>query len=138
MAVPLPITSIIKWNRDGVICTPTEHNRSELSVDFDRISSSDRMGNGRLRTYHVADKRRWSCSWSMLPATGSEIVDGKDGGAAMEKFYRETPVEFIMSITHSDSNLDESAVVVFKNFSKTHVKRGAYDFWDISVSVEEV
>lgn len=137
MAVTLPLGSIIRWNRNGVICEPTEHSRSELSVDFDRIKNSDRMANGRLREYYVADKRTWSVSWDMVPAPSAHTVDGKAGGADMEKFFKDTKGEFQMSIKHKDSDLDETVTVVFTGFDKAHVKRGAYDIWDVSVSMEE-
>lgn len=138
MAEPLPLTSIIRWNRDGTVCEPTEHSRSELSVDFERTNSSDRMADATLRQYYVADKRSWSVSWDMVPAPTSETVDGKAGGAEMQEFYYNTPVEFDMTIQHADSNLDETVKVVFSSFSKTHVRRGLYDFWDVSVGLDEV
>lgn len=131
------LTSIIEWEKNGEVLVPTEHNRSELSVDVERIESSDRMANGRLRKYHVTDKRSWSVSWDMLPAPTAETVDGKAGGLEMEQFYYSTPGEFLMHVKHADSTLDETVRVVFTNFSKTHVRRGKIDFWDLSVSVEE-
>lgn len=134
----LPLKSIIEWNRNGVICIPTEHNRSELSVDVDRIKESDRMANATLREYYVADKRSWSVSWDMIPAPSSETVDGKAGGTEMEKFYFDTPGEFNMTIQHADTNLDMTVRVVFDSFDKTHVRRGKIDFWDISASMTEV
>lgn len=137
MAVPLPITSIMEWTRGDVVCKPTEGNRSQLSVDYEDIGSSDRMANARLRKYHVARKRSWSVSWTMVPAPTSETVDGNAGGAEMEQFYHDTPVEFTMSIKHKDTGLDETVQVVFTSFSKVHVARGAFDMWDVSISVEE-
>lgn len=137
MATPLPITSIMEWRRGDAVCKPTEGNRSQLDVDYEDIQSSDRMANGRLRKYHTARKRSWSVSWTMLPAPTSETVDGNAGGAEMEKFYNETPIEFLMSIKHKDTGLDETVTVVFTSFSKTHVARGAFDMWDLSVSMEE-
>lgn len=138
MAVNLPITSIIEWS-DGVeVCRPTEGNRSELSVDFDRMKSSDRMANGRLREYYITDKRSWSVSWDMLPVPTSETVDGNAGGAEMEAFYKSHPGEIMLSIKHKDSGLDETVAVVLSSFNKTHVARGAYDIWNLSVSMEEI
>lgn len=138
MAKHLNLKSIVVWTRNGATIQPTEHNRSELSVSDERIKSSDRMNNGRLRQYYVADKRTWSLSWSMIPAPSEETVDGKAGGSAIENFYRSTPGEFTMRIQHADTDLDETVTVVFSNFSKVHARRGAFDFWDVSVSLEEV
>lgn len=96
------------------------------------------MANGTLRQYYVSDKRTWSLSWDMLPAPSEETVDGKAGGSDIENFYLGTPGEFTLRVTHADSDLDEEVQVVFSSFDKTHVRRGSYDFWDVSVSMEQV
>lgn len=46
----------------------SDHNRSPISVDKLRIETRDRMINGRMRSYHVADKMTISVSWEMLPS----------------------------------------------------------------------
>lgn len=134
----LPITSIIEWQRGTTTVVPTEHNRDAVGVSYDRIEYSDRMNNGRLRKYYVNDKRTWSVAWTMLPAPSEETVDQKAGGHEMEQFYLNTPGEFLLTIKHADGTLDEEPIkVVFSSFSKTHVRRGAYDFWDLNLSMEE-
>lgn len=138
MAVNLPLTSIIEWIKPGSTIRPTEGNRSELSVDFERIEDRERMANARLRSYFVADKRSWSVSWDMIPAPSEETVDEAAGGEEIENFYRTTPGSFTMTIQHKDSNLDETVEVMFASYDKTHVARGAHDIWNISVSLEEV
>lgn len=138
MTVNLPITSLIEWSAGADVCRPTEHNRDNLNMDVDRMKQSDRMANGRLREYYVADKRTWSVSWTMLPAPSSETVDGAAGGAEMEEFYNTHPGEIMLTIKHKDSNLDFTVPVVLSSFDKTHVARGAFDMWDLSVSMEEV
>lgn len=134
----LPKGTIMEWTRGEVTCFPSDHSRSELSVSNDRIGSSDRMANGRLRKYHVADKRTWSASWDLLPAPSEMTVDEKAGGKEIEQFYKNTKGEFQMKITNVDIELDEIVTVVFTNFDKDIAKRGAYDMWNISVAVEEV
>lgn len=134
----LALDSIVTWTRGAVECRPTEHNRSALAVSYERIKSSDRMANGTLRQYYVTDKRTWSLSWDMLPAPSSETVDGAAGGIEIEKFYLQTPGEFTLKIVHADSDLDEEVQVVFSSFDKTHVRRGKYDLWDLSVAMEQV
>lgn len=134
----LDLKAIVTWNRNGVVCIPSEHNRTAMGAGNERIKHSNRMKNGRLRQYYVADKRTWTISWDMLPAPDSETVDGKAGAASIEKFHNETAGEFTMTIQHADSSLDETVLVVFSDFDKTHVRRGKYDFWDISVGIEEV
>lgn len=127
----------MEWTRGTTVCKPSDHSRSALSVSTERIGESDRMANGRLRKYHVADKRQWSTSWSLLPAPSELTVDEKAGAAEMEQFYKDTKGEFQMKITNKDSNLDETVTVVFTEFDKDIAKRGAYDMWNISVTVEE-
>lgn len=45
-----------------------DHNRSSIDVSFERLEQRQRMVNGRMRSFHVADKRKISMSWSMLPS----------------------------------------------------------------------
>lgn len=46
----------------------SDHNRSPISVDKLRIETRDRMINGRMRSFHTADKMTISVSWDMLPS----------------------------------------------------------------------
>lgn len=133
----LPLGTIMQWSDQGITCHPSDHSRSELSVSTERIGHSERMANGRLRKYHIADKRTWSTSWDMLPAPSNMTADGKAGGKEIEKFFMDIKGEFTMRIINKDSNLNEEVRVVFKDFSKSIVKRGAYDMWNLNVSLEE-
>lgn len=46
----------------------SDHNRKELSFKNTRIEKRERMINGRMRSYHIADKISLSVSWDMLPS----------------------------------------------------------------------
>lgn len=46
----------------------SDHNRSSLDLTPDRIQKRDRMVNGTLRSWHIADKKSLRVSWSMLPS----------------------------------------------------------------------
>ena len=46
----------------------SDHNRGEISFSTDRIEKRERMINGRMRSYHVADKLNLSVSWQNLPS----------------------------------------------------------------------
>jgi hypothetical protein len=48
----------------------SDHNRSELSLSYERIETRQRMINGTMRSYHVADKVSVNTSWSRLPSRG--------------------------------------------------------------------
>lgn len=129
----LTLKQLMKWNDNPI----TEHNRKSLNFDPDRIERSQRMANGRLRKYVVADKEQFSVSWDMLPKGSTFSVDGKWSGDEIVNFYKTTKGSFTLTITNGDDTT-ETYTVVFTDFSKEIVKRGAYDFWNISCSMEEV
>lgn len=129
----LVLVQLMKWNGNEI----TEHNRKPLSIDTDPIQSDKRMANGRLRRYTVARKKKFSVSWDMLPKGVSFAVDGKWAGGAMEAFYESNPGSFTLEITDIDATTS-TYQVMFTDFSKEITKRGAQDFWSISVSMDEV
>jgi hypothetical protein len=131
--VYMPKGSIMKWNGNDI----TEHNRSELNIKVNRIETSQRMANGTLRKYIVADKREFSCSWNMVPNEDVSTVDGKWGGKSIETFYNANGGSFTLTVTHGDATTD-TYTVVFTDFSKVINKRGTYDAWDIDITLEEV
>ncbi len=166
----------------------SDNNRSEISVGFERIENRQRMLNGRMRSYHIADKRRISVSWDMLPsrsfyslplfdttsANDSVIgkspynkksglptmadqqftTDGGAGGVELLDWYNNHPGSFWVYLSYDNyKNFDsddaqynrlqeysEAVEVFFSNFEYSIVKRGGsnYDFWSISVELEEV
>lgn len=89
----------------------SDDNRKEISFRTDRIEKRERMINGRMRSYHIADKLLIETSWEMLPsraypdnpqfddATGKVqqalrgleyTTDGGAGGAEILDWYRQT------------------------------------------------
>lgn len=62
LTVPATITG------QSTILILSDHNRSPINVDKIRIETRDRMINGRMRSYHTADKMSISVSWEMLPS----------------------------------------------------------------------
>lgn len=123
----------MKWNNTSV----TEHKRSSLQIDVERIEESDRTASGFLRKWVVADKKTFSCSWSEVPALAANTVDGKWGGQDIETFHATTPGVFTLTIVQSHRT--DTYNVVFKSFDKEVVKRtGQADRWNINVSLEEV
>jgi hypothetical protein len=55
-------------NNSGSFITLSDHNRGSLDFGVQRIENRQRMVNGRMRSYWVADKRTLSVSWTMLPS----------------------------------------------------------------------
>lgn len=123
----------MRWAGNAI----TDHNRSSLSISPERIEKKQRMANGIMRKYIIADKRTFSCSWEMLPKKTVQTVDGFWGGEAMEDFWSSTPGSFALEITDGDGEV-YTYTVMFSEFSKEIVKRGSVDFWQISVTMEEV
>jgi hypothetical protein len=52
----------------------SDHNRTDMSFSPQRIEQRQRTINGRMRSYHIADKLQMSVSWSNLPSR-SHIAD---------------------------------------------------------------
>lgn len=92
----------------------SDDNRESLDFKTIRLEKRERMINGRMRSYHIADKLSLSATWSMIPsrsfsirpdfnlATGSSeayasgrpgtadtsyTTDGGAGGAEMLEWY---------------------------------------------------
>jgi hypothetical protein len=62
----LTVPATIAYQSDVLILS--DHNRSPIEVSKIRIETRDRMINGRMRSYHTADKMSISVSWEMLPS----------------------------------------------------------------------
>jgi hypothetical protein len=46
----------------------SDHNRTDMSFSPQRIEQRQRTINGRMRSYHIADKLQMSVSWNNLPS----------------------------------------------------------------------
>ena len=46
----------------------SDHNRGEMNISQQRIETRQRMINGTMRSYFIANKITLSVSWSMLPS----------------------------------------------------------------------
>jgi hypothetical protein len=133
MAMTFLRPRLMRWNNNAI----TDHNRSELGVAIERIENMQRMANGTMRKYIVADKRTFTVSWDMLPNQTVKTVDGFWGGQAMLDFYNATPGAFTLELARGDSTVSTYSVM-FSDFSYDVVKRSVYDFWNVSVTMEEV
>lgn len=120
----------------------TDHNRQDISVSVERIENKQRMATGTLRRYVVAKKRTWSTSWDNIPSTNSHengvvTVDGGWAGEDIERFHNNTDGPFQMQLRRGDGTV-ETVTVMISDFSKEISKRGIVDFWNLSISLEEV
>lgn len=156
MAISLPRGTLLQIEaKDPLASTPittlgwrniTEHNRSEFAVDSMRIEQTQRMSNGTLRKFHIADKKRFGLSWSMLPTYRTLTVDGYWGAEDLRTFYASDEgkgtfrirVNFAKDGTNQSSSGYEEYTVSFTDCSFVVVKRGIQAHWNVSMMMEEV
>ena len=110
----------------------SDHNRSEIKVTPNRIEKRERMINGHMRSYHIADKMNFDFSWDMLPSrsfglrpdfntstgksestgvfgrpTGADeqyTVDGGAGGGELLDWYENHTGSFWMFLAYDKYN----------------------------------
>lgn len=152
----LPRGSVLSIEAKDLLATPagttliwnkvTEHNRSELSMSVERIEKVSRTSNGSIRKNFIADKRKFSTSWTMLPSYRTFTVDGAWGAEDLRSFYLSDAgkgafnIKINLAKTGSDQTASgfESATVVISSCSFTLVKRGLQPFWNVSLDMDEV
>ena len=156
----------------------SDHNRGELQFATVRIEQRQRTINGRMRSYHIADKLNMSVSWNNLPSRayhedadfnssgvssykntdGEFTVDGGAGGVELLRWYENHQGPFWMYLAYDkysnfavDGEIESQSYghlgqynqiieVYISDFNYSVVKRGGstHDFWNISVTLEEV
>lgn len=102
----------------------SDHNRTDMSFSPQRIEQRQRTINGRMRSYHIADKLQMSVSWNNLPsrshnanpdfsyqtAAGNATeytADGGAGGGELLDWYENHKGPFWMFLAYDK----------YKNFS---------------------
>ena len=141
----------------------SDHNRSELSFASERIQNRQRMINGNMRSYNVADKLVLSTAWQMLPSksykeypnfntsgvssiTGQDeyTIDGGAGGLDILTWYNNNQGPFWVFLAYdqylNQTKYNQIVQMYFRDFSYSVVKRGLtnYDLWNINITLEEV
>ena len=149
----LPVGSVIYLDT-SLTYTPTwvklsEHNRSPVSIDTERIEKTQRMSGGTLRKVWIADKKTISTSWSMLPTNDTMTVDGGYGAASIRAFYHGEKGKNTFKVKISYNGVaarDEILLMSFTACSFTVIKRNVkaniadspQEFWDVSLTLEQV
>lgn len=75
----------------------SDNNRSPIDFKTTRIEKKERMINGRMRSYHTADKLTLTVSWEMLPSRALDTYAGFDAEGKPNLIKTETrlnPLEF--------------------------------------------
>jgi len=149
----LPVGSVLYFDTGSDATTPTwtklsEHNRASINLDLNRIEKTQRMSNGSLRKIWIADKKEISTSWSALPTYSSLTVDGGYGAADIKAFYLDKGKgTFKIKISYNAvAARDEIVLASFTSctfsISKRNIRSKAdsvpQEFWDVSLSLEEV
>lgn len=98
----------------------SDNNRGEINFNQERIEKRQRTINGRMRSYHIADKLSITMSWNMLPSrayfevadfdssgtspykntSGEFTTDGGAGGVAILDWYQSHPGPFWMYLAY--------------------------------------
>ena len=142
----MPRGSILLIKYGGVYYKTSEHNRSEFTMSPTRIEQTKRMSNGTLRKFHIADKKNFNVSWSMLPNSSTLTVDGGWGADDLRTFYSGTEgkgtfnIKVNLAKNGTDQTLSgfEEYTVSITNATFVAVKRGLQTHWSVSLSMEEV
>ena len=152
-ALILPVGSILYFDTGSDAATPTwtklsEHNRAAINLDLNRIEKTQRMSNGSLRKIHITDKKEISTSWNALPTYSSLTVDGGYGAADIRAFYLDKGKgAFKIKISYNAVAIrDETILASFTSctfsISKRNIRSNIasvpQEFWDVSISLEEV
>lgn len=152
----------------------SDHNRSAIDFSSQRIEQRQRTINGKMRSYHIADKMNISFSWNMLPSRAYKLpadfndsgisphknqadeytADGGAGGVEILDWYENHTGPFWMYLAYDKydnfgkdtaafshlAQYNQIVQVYFADFNYSIVKRGGnnFDFWNISVTLEEV
>ena len=112
------------------------------------------MSNGTLRKFFIADKREFSTSWTLLPSFSNMTVDAGYGALDLKSYFEgskgrgafKIKIVYGKNQTSPYANREEIVTVSFASCSFEIVKRNvkfdkdkpAQEFWNVSVSLEEV
>lgn len=151
-ALILPVGSLIFFEKTVGAVTSwqalSEHNRSSATLDITRIEKAQRMSNGTLRKIFIADKDTLSVSWMAIPSYSDMTVDGNWGAMDIKEFY-ETAGQGVVKVKISPNGVvarNKEMTMSFTSASFTMTKRNVkmngiaipQEFWDVSITLEEV
>ena len=84
-------------NEDPTFLILSDDNRSPINFSNTRIEKRERMINGRMRSYHIADKVNIDVSWNMLPSRAFRTNPEFDSSGS--------PSGLVTSINHDNNPL---------------------------------
>jgi hypothetical protein len=80
-----------KWDLGDNYIYISDNNRAELAVSFERIEYKQRMINGTMRSYFIANKINISVSWNRLPSRSfsRNVIFDQNGNPVESSTYTE-------------------------------------------------
>ena len=113
----------------------TDDNRQTLQFKNERIEKRERMINGRMRSYHIADKLTLSTSWTLIPSrshddipnfdpiTGRSLkksytTDGGAGGADLLEWYDEHKGSFWVFLAYDRKGIFKGTAEPYKHLQQ--------------------
>lgn len=87
----------------------SDDNREAIQMSPTRIEKRERMINGRMRSYHIADKLTISTSWRMLPSRSYDFSPnfGSDGISTLRNPGERATTASPASVTGRQTNLSQ-------------------------------
>lgn len=139
--ITLPSGSALYINTNKL----SEHNRSPISISYDKIEKSQRMADGTMRKFFIANKKQISVSWSMLPSYSTMTLDTGFGALDLRHLYETLGSSAFPVTLYYSPTRTESFTMFFSSFSCTLEKRNvksrstdaAQEFWEVSLTLEE-
>jgi hypothetical protein len=121
---------------DGIFLT--DHNRSELNINNQRLVNDIRTQFGELRRYYKADKKSFTVNWSMIPQSFEYTVDANLGAEDMKDLF-ESKQGLVNLKIYFDFGDEQDYRVVITDFSFILRNRwDEYRFYDCSLAMEEI
>ena len=74
MILPIPVGIQLSFDNQ-TFYKLSDHNRSPIAISYDIVEQSQRMANGKMRKYVIANKLKVSADWKDLPTIDSNLVD---------------------------------------------------------------
>lgn len=115
----------------------SDHNRSPLAEEYERIENTRRTARGKRRRYFIADKRTFTLSWNTLPETNVNTVDENAGASQLIQMYESETGVVTLRIYEQGTGV-RTAQCHITGFSSELVYRYNDFYYDISVTFEEI
>ena len=126
-------SDLLRANRFLIL---SDHNRQPMDFKPTRIEKRERTINGRMRSYHIADKMTFSTSWNDIPSrafstkpnisTTGEVadgvvmhtVDGGAGGSEQLDWYNDYKGSFWMYLSYDKRPVFGDAPLAYQQLHK--------------------